>query len=69
MAAGNDDENKDYVNQFFGWAIFLLTKRLQQDYFENKVQVMLLDSMRIYHHKALLDEEYMSKCYSFSSNN
>mmetsp|Transcript_2821 Transcript_2821/g.4552 ORF Transcript_2821/g.4552 Transcript_2821/m.4552 type:complete len:207 (-) Transcript_2821:404-1024(-) len=69
-----EDEKRE-VNRFLGWAIFNLRRKLARRRVtasdsswvlteDVDAMISLLDSMRIFHNKAIVYVEYMRECYS-----
>jgi phage-related protein len=52
------------VQRFVGWAIFSLRKKLENEIGENEEQIELLDSMAVFHHEVVDDDEYMQLYYA-----
>jgi hypothetical protein len=62
-------EISKHVNRFFGWAIFSLRKKMERqdgDINDGNKKLRLLELMRVLHHEAIVDEEYMADCYAES---
>jgi hypothetical protein len=55
------------VQRFFGWSIFSLKQKLENEERDNKDSLELLERMSILHHEAINDEVYMQKCYPLAN--
>jgi hypothetical protein len=52
------------VQRFVGWAVFSLRRKLENQMSDNEEKIDILDSMTVYHHEVVDDEEYMSLYYA-----
>ena len=55
------------VQRFFGWSIFSLKQKLENEERDNKDSLELLERMSILHHEAINDEVYMQNCYPLAN--
>jgi hypothetical protein len=60
----SNQELVQYVQRFFGWAVFSVKKNLESQSADHEEEIELLDSMSVYHHEVIDDEDYMATCYS-----
>jgi hypothetical protein len=55
------------VQRFFGWSIFSVKKKLQNQHRDSKDSLELLEKMPVLHHEVINDELYMKNCYPFAN--
>ena len=69
---GQEQAEKREVNGFFGYAISRVLGKYKNQTIQEDVDdthnktVLYIKSMRILHHQALLDDEYMKNCYALT---
>ena len=65
-----DDSHEVIMNQvqrFFGWSIFSLKRKLENEDRDNKDSLEILEKMSVLHHEVINDELYMKNCYPFAN--
>ena len=65
-----DDSQEVIMNQvqrFFGWSIFSLKQKLQNEERDNDNGLEMLERMSVLHHEVINDEVYMENCYPFAN--
>lgn len=55
------------VQRFFGWSIFSLKRKLENEQCDNKDGLDLLEKMSVFHHEVINDELYMKNCYPIAN--
>jgi hypothetical protein len=66
-AEDSHDAIMNQVHRFFGWSIFLLKRKLENEQGNNKERLELLDKMSVFHQEVINDKRYMKNCYPFAN--